>query len=89
MNGVDVVGKFTAPETDPTFKTKITKKGDETLDGVATNVYELNDGTGTVVTIWVGKDDHLPRKSVIKTDTVHMEIIYSDYGKDFGIKAPV
>jgi hypothetical protein len=89
VNGVDVVTDFTNPETDPIFKTKITKKDDEKLDGVATNVYELTDITGTVTTIWFGKDDHLPRKSEIKTDNGHMELLYSDYGKDFGIKAPI
>jgi hypothetical protein len=89
VNGVDVVTNFTEPETDPIFKTKITKKDDDTLDGVATNVYELTDITGTVTTIWFGKDDHLPRKSEIKTDNGHIEVLYSDYGKDFGIKAPI
>lgn len=89
VNGADVVNDFTTPDAIEGVDTKITKKDDETIDGVAMNVYELTDVTGTVVTIWIGKDDHLPRKSEIKTDTGHMEVIYSDYGKDFGIKAPI
>jgi len=81
----DVVSDFADPSTPDT---KIVKKGEETIDGVKAIVYEASDD-GTIVTFWIGKDDHLPRKTEIKSDTGHFEVIFSDYGKDFGIKAPI
>lgn len=89
VNGDDVVNDFTTPDTTESIDTKITKKDDETIDGVSMNVFELTDATGSMIKIWVGKNDHLPRKSEISTDTGRIEVIYSDYGKDFGITAPI
>jgi hypothetical protein len=86
VSGDDVVGDLSDPSTPDT---KIVKKGEETLDGVKVTVYEVTMDDGTLATFWVGTDDHLPRKTEIKSDTGHFEVIFSDYGKDFGIKAPI
>jgi hypothetical protein len=86
VSGGDIVGAITTP-TSP--GDTIAKKGAETLDGVATDVYENKTSDGTTVTIWIGQKDHLPRKSVVQDATSRTEIIFSDYNSDFGIKAPI
>jgi hypothetical protein len=86
VSGGDIVGAITTP-TSP--GDTIAKKGAETLDGVATDVYENKTSDGTTVTIWIGQKDHLPRKSVVQDATSRTEIIFSDYNSNFGIKAPI
>lgn len=86
VSGDDVVSDLSDP---PTPGTKIVKKGEETLNGVKVTVYEVTMDDGTIATFWIGTDDHLPRKTEVKSDTGRFEVIFSDYGKDFGIKAPI
>jgi hypothetical protein len=86
VDGSDVIDNFADSES---AGINVTQKGEDTINGEATVVYELTSNDSSVLTIWVGKDDHLPRKSEVKSDSEHIEIIYSDYGKDFDIKAPL
>lgn len=86
VSGDDVVNNLSDPSTPDT---KIVKKGEETLAGVKVTVYEVTMDDGTNATFWIGTGDHLPRKTEVKSDTGRFEIIYSDYGTDFGIKAPI
>jgi outer membrane lipoprotein-sorting protein len=86
-SGSDIVSSLTTPES---TDEKITKTGEETVDGVATDVYQDKSDDGTVTTISIGQKDHLPRKAVtVGTDGTRTEVDFSDYNANFDIKAPI
>jgi len=86
VSGSDIVGSLTTPTSSGDT---ITKKGEETVDGVVTDVYEEKQDDGTTVTVWIGQKDHLPRKSDVVSGGSRTEIIFSNYNDNFDIKAPV
>lgn len=86
-SGSDIVSSLTTPES---TGEKITKTGEDTVDGVATDVYQDKSDDGTITTIWIGQKDHLPRKAVtMGTDGTRTEVDFSDYNANFDIKAPI
>ena len=83
---------------------EINKLGSETLDGVATDVYEskmtmpapLGSKPGAEpltysVKLWVGVSDRMPRKveNTSPTSAARTTIVYTDYNANITIEPPI